>query len=256
VKKLSVRVKQEVIFAQTLTIALILTLILTIWSGLGEAGSPSAAVLRQELKIQEAMLEKQIEELRQHRGDIIEAWVRIDRESADYLRAQQQDEATESLRLRDVDLRRAEAELTMHVSEAQRVRRALITTRALIDETKAELERQGSEVGPKNDPITGTWNVYHEPGGQEGKFYLELDGTLVQGTYSLDGGWAGSLRGTLVASKVRLERIDRQIGFAAILYGQLMMSDGHPRIQGRWEATQLASGLPSAGTWVAVRTDE
>ena len=238
------------------TTVVLAVFILTMGIVQSEAGSPSAAALRQELKIQQALLEQQLEELRLHRGDIIEAWVRIDRESADHLRAQEQNETTESLRLRDADLRRAEAELMMHVTEAQRVRRALMTTRALIDETKAELERQRTEVGPKNDPITGTWKVYHEPGGQEGEFYLQLDGTLVQGTYSLDGGWAGSLRGTLVAGKVRLERIDRQIGFAAILYGQLMMSDGHSRLQGRWEATQLSSGLPSAGSWVAERMEE
>jgi hypothetical protein len=239
-----------------LIFALILVIWLIIWPAQSEAGNPSAAALRRELRIQEVLLEKQFEELRLNRADILEAWVRIDRESADHLRAQEQDETTESLRLRDADLRSAEAELMMHIEEAQRVRRALVTKRALIDETEAELGRQRTEDSLGNDPITGTWNVFHEPGGQEGQFYLQLDGTLVQGTYSLDGGWAGSLRGTLVAGKVRLERIDQQIGFAAILYGQLMESDGKARLQGRWEATQLASGLPSAGSWLAERTDD
>ena len=217
------------------------------------AANASVQALRQQLKIQETILEEQIEELRQHRVNIEQAWVRVGRESADHLRAQEQDENIESLRLRDTDLRLAESELLMLVFEAQRLRRAVITTRSLIEQTIAGIGNLESAAGPESDPITGTWHVFLEPGGQEGQFYLELQGTLVQGTYRLNGEWAGSLRGTLVARKIRLERIDEQIGFAAILYGQLSIDDGESRLQGRWEATQLASGLPSAGSWVAVR---
>ena len=57
-----------------------------------------------------------------------------------------------------------------------------------------------------------------EPG-QEGVAHLNQRGTLVEGTYSLSGGFSGSFRGTFVAGKVRLERIDSQYGFAAIYYG-------------------------------------
>jgi hypothetical protein len=64
------------------------------------------------------------------------------------------------------------------------------------------------------------------------------------------------VRGTLVAEKVRLERIDSQMGFAAILHGRLQVQGETARLQGSWEATQLATGLPASGTWVAERVSE
>jgi hypothetical protein len=91
---------------------------------------------------------------------------------------------------------------------------------------------------------------------QEGTAYLQQMGTLVTGTYALSGGFSGSFRGTLVAGKVRLERIDSQIGFAAIFYGRLIGEGPNARLQGNWEATQLASGLPSAGSWTGRRIVE
>jgi hypothetical protein len=94
-----------------------------------------------------------------------------------------------------------------------------------------------------------------EPG-QEGVAYLQQQGTLVSGTYSLSGGFSGSFRGTFVAGKVRLERIDSQYGFAAIFYGRLVGRDRNARLQGNWEATQLASGLPAMGSWTATRIIE
>jgi hypothetical protein len=111
-------------------------------------------------------------------------------------------------------------------------------------------------VGVRDDPLTGTWRLVVEPGGQEGLAYLRLEGTLVQGTYRLSGDWTGSLRGTFVADKVRLERIDSQVGFVAILHGRLEGRGEGARLQGSWEATQHATGIPSAGTWVATRSPE
>ena len=91
--------------------------------------------------------------------------------------------------------------------------------------------------------------------GLSGTAYLVHQGTLISGTYELSGGWTGSLRGTVVANKVRLERIDSQLGFAAIFYGEVNLGADPDVIQGRWEATQLATGLPSAGGWRASRKD-
>jgi len=92
--------------------------------------------------------------------------------------------------------------------------------------------------------------------GQEGLVYLQQQGTLVSGTYALSGGFTGSLRGTFVSGRVRLERVDSQIGFAAIFYGRLADRGQNPTLQGNWEATQLASGLPSRGSWTARKVTE
>lgn len=144
----------------------------------------------------------------------------------------------------------------MHLTETQRLRRRILDMRTEREHVEAEVRRLEARVGVDEDPLTGTWTLVLEPGGLEGFMTLELDGTLVQGSYSLSGGWTGSLRGTLVARKVRLERIDSQLGFAAILYAGLATHGDRARLEGRWEATQLASGLPSSGTWLAVRVDE
>jgi hypothetical protein len=64
------------------------------------------------------------------------------------------------------------------------------------------------------------------------------------------------LRGTLVSGKVRLERIDSQVGYAATLYAKLTVRAAESRLEGTWEATQLSAGLPSGGSWYAERLEE
>ena len=220
------------------------------------ATEPVTQSLREQMKVESALLEQDVTQYDDERAQLQEAWVRLERESADLMRAQRQGESMESLQLRDEDLRRAESELMMHLYTMQRVRRSILVRMAAIAITEGEISRLRQEVGVDEDPITGTWRVVMEPGGHEGLMSLQLEGTLVQGTYRLTGDWTGSLRGTLVAEKVRLERIDSQMGFAAILHGRLQVRGETIRLQGSWEATQLASGLPASGTWVAERVSE
>ena len=220
------------------------------------AAKPVTEALREQLRIHQEMLRQNLLELEDQRAVIQEAWVRVERGAADLAAAQQHGESLESLRLRDEDLRKAESELLMQLFVMQRVRRDILEGQALIDTTEDEIRRLAKEVGPRFDPLTGTWKVVMEPGGQEGLMYLRLDGTLVQGTYRLSGDWSGSLRGTYVSGKVRLERIDSQIGFAATLYGRLVVRGDSARIEGNWEATQLSAGMPSGGSWAADRLEE
>ena len=220
------------------------------------ASEPVTQSLREHIKVEQALLGQEVAQYGDERAQLQEAWVRLERESADLMQAQSQGESMESLQLRDEDLRRAESELMMHLYTMQRVRRSILARMAAIEVTEGELSRLRQEVGVDEDPITGTWRLVMEPGGHEGLMSLQLNGTLVQGTYRLTGDWTGSVRGTLVAEKVRLERIDSQMGFAAVLHGRLQVRGETIRLQGSWEATQLASGLPASGTWVAERVSE
>jgi len=220
------------------------------------ASQPLADGLREQIAIHREMMRLDMLEFEDQRARLQEAWVRVERGSADLMAAQQQGESLDSLSLRDEDLRQAEAELMMELFASQRLRRALLESQAMIAATEAEILRLAGEVGPEGDPITGTWRLVLEPGGQEGLMFLSLDGTLIQGTYRLSGDWSGSLRGTFVAGKVRLERVDSQLGFAAIMYGRISDRAASARMEGSWEATQLSSGLPSGGNWVAEREDE
>jgi hypothetical protein len=104
-------------------------------------------------------------------------------------------------------------------------------------------------TGTVADPLTGRWDVIVNPGPRRGVYRLVLDGTIVSGDYTLDGGFHGSLRGTLVGDKVALQRIDSERGFDANFYGRLTTNPR--RIVGTWEATAIAPSPQGAGTWVA-----
>jgi len=118
---------------------------------------------------------------------------------------------------------------------------------ALLDADLAG-KRSGGEV------LSGRWSVLVDPGGQRGNFRLNLQGTIVSGEYALEGGFTGSLRGTLVNDRLRLERVDSQLGFNAIFYGRL--SPDAREIAGTWEATTLGTGESGSGSWRAVREEE
>jgi hypothetical protein len=200
------------------------------------------------------MLEQALLDLESHEAKVQEAWVRVERESADLVRAQEQGESVDSLRLRDEDLRSAEGDLVMAVLEAQQLRKMLVTARAQLEEVEEELRRLGESGESGDDPISGTWRLVVEPGGMEGLVDFSLRGTLIEGTYSLAGGWSGSFRGTLVSGRVRLERIDSKLGFTSVFYGRLEDRD-RPRLAGRWEARELSAGMPASGSWVAQRLE-
>ncbi len=229
--------------------ALLSALLLVAAAGL--AADPGILALRQLVTLESGLLADHLEDLELQRTALQESLVALRQEHAGFAAAHAQGESLDSLQLRDADLRAAEGQVVMQVFEAQHLRAALLESQSRIAKAEDEIRRLEAGESVAEDPLSGTWNVVIEPGGQDGKFFLRLDGTLIQGTYQLDGGWQGSLRGTLVAGLVRLERIDAQIGYAAIFYGQLQLDGAKPRLQGQWEATQLATGMPSAGAWVA-----
>ncbi len=219
------------------------------------ASAQVADSLLEQVKIREIILAGQIEDMVEVRADLTEAWARLEQQSGGLMQAQREGESVDSLRLRDEGLRQVEMQLLADVSRAQELRRSMLENRTMLAAISTEVLRLAADVGAADAPLTGTWRMVVEPG-QEGMAYLQQQGTLVTGTYALSGDFSGSFRGTLVAGKVRLERIDSQIGFAAIFYGRLIGRGPNARIQGNWEATQLASGLPSAGTWTATRVRE
>ena len=211
--------------------------------------------LREQIRIREIVLEGQLEDIAEARQQLRELWSQLELQSGNLMRAQREGETVDSLRLRDEDLRRIESEFLGAIFSFQQERRAALEHRTMLAVMAIEVERLSAEVGEAEAPLTGTWRLVVEPG-QDGMAYFQQQGTLVTGTYALTGGFSGSFRGTLVAGKVRLERIDSQIGFAAIFYGRLVGQGRNMRLQGNWEATQLASGLASAGNWTGTKVRE
>jgi hypothetical protein len=120
-----------------------------------------------------------------------------------------------------------------------------------------EGEAGGRAAAPR-DPLTGRWNVIVLPQKQTGTFDLTLNGTLVSGSYSLNGGgvlgsWgsSGSFRGTYAGNHLRLERIDARRGSDSVYLGSVDPATG--RLSGTWTANDLASGQPARGDWSATR---
>ncbi len=216
---------------------------------------PVYEVFRAQLQMQQQLVAEKLGELQDHQASLEAAWSRVDRLTADLVRAQQDHESLDSLRLRSQDLQQAESDLAMRLLEGQQLRLTLTETRAQIEQLRTELARLAKLHAKPSDPLSGTWKLTVEPGGQTGVLFLSLDGTLVTGTYALSGGWSGSMRGTLVSGKVRLERIDSQMGFSAVYYGRLDLTSEPARLEGTWEGTNLAPGGPAAGTWVATKTE-
>ncbi len=207
--------------------------------------------LREQSRIRENVRQGQLRDLAEAFRELREAWAGLEEQTGNLLRAPNQRGLTvDDLRLRDEELRRLESSILDGLLEAQQLRRALLENSTMLAALEEEIERLSGGAEIATAPLTGTWDLVVEPG-QEGVAYLQQQGTLVTGTYALSGGFSGSFRGTFVANKVRLERIDSQIGFAALFYGRLAGSGPNRRLQGNWEATQLASGLPSAGNWTA-----
>lgn len=232
---------------------LLAILAIPVWAG---AEQPVAEALRVELKIQKELLAQEVEALRREREAMQQAWARVVRDTVGMIQANNQGESLDGLVLRDEDLRVAEAEVLGRLNAAQMLRKSILSRKAEIEATEREIATLEQTVGPDVDPITGTWRLVYEPGGLEGFAYLRLDGTLVQGTYRLAGDWTGSLRGTYVGRRIQLERIDSQVGFASRMFGRLVRGGMEARIEGTWEASELASGQPSSGSWVADRVRE
>ena len=146
------------------------------------------------------------------------------------------------------------------VGEAEQEVRSLLERRRLLVDRVVERRRSIAaleadlSIRKPPDSLSGRWAVIIDPGVQKGVFRMTLEGTIVSGEYSLEGGYSGSLRGTLVNDRLRVERVDSKLGFSAIFYGRV------PRdattIAGTWESTTFGQGSPGSGRWRASREEE
>ena len=146
------------------------------------------------------------------------------------------------------------------VADAEQDVRSLLEKRRLLADRILDRRRSiamlEAEVAVRKpaDSISGRWTVTVEPGDQRGVFRMSLEGTIISGEYTLEGGYSGSLKGTLINDRLRLERVDSKLGFTSVYLGRLAR-DGSV-IAGTWESTSFGSGGPGSGRWLAVREEE
>lgn len=133
---------------------------------------------------------------------------------------------------------------------AERIRERLHRT-ALLEEQLAALRgRNPAQAGV----LSGSWEIVLLPIEQRGTFHLDQNGAIVTGTYTLAGGFTGSLQGTLVQNKLYLQRIDSRLGRSMELEGRL--SGDRQQIRGTWHNLELADGEGASGQWSAKRRSD
>ncbi len=220
---------------------------------LAQSHDPVLDMFKAQREIEKRLLAADLAALERIQEQLRGACDRLMRLGDDLLRAQKDGEDLGSFTARSADLRHAESEVSDLVVAGQQLRTTLGARRAYLDQVQAEIRRMEEAGQAVQDELTGRWTVAQEPGGFTGTFDLRLDGTLITGVYQLSGGWKGSLRGTFIGGDVRMERIDAQQGFVAVYTGRLVSRETEKRLEGTWEATNLAAGMPASGTWVARR---
>lgn len=222
-------------------------------SGTKPAGELPA--LSSQLAVEKRMLARDLEELNRALVEAGRATDRVTRLSSDLKDALRAEDADPfSLSEREDTLTEAEATQKVLEEKFRVVRQRVIERRQRVALLIEEIQKRREESRASGDVLSGTWEFVSYPGPVKGTLELELDGTLVSGSYAFDGGWSGSLRGNLAGDRLRLERWDAELGFSAVYYGRLSVAD--KSIKGTWEATDLAAGRPASGTWVARRRDE
>jgi hypothetical protein len=97
------------------------------------------------------------------------------------------------------------------------------------------------------DPLSGRWELEVGPDDVEGILTLQLNGTLVSGTYTMEDGSSGSMRGTYSGGRLRLERVDSRRGFDSVWEGEV--DAARRTFRGTWVAMELSSGGPVRGTF-------
>jgi hypothetical protein len=234
------------------TLCLVATLLGVLSSGHARA-EPALEALQRVAGVEQAMLEEarsRLQALAQRRTGLEEQVVQLraglsaaldSRDGPDHRRV---NEAAEQLA-------RAEGEL----SELWRNERVVVERIARhlerIEHYAREMETLETREEQKGGALSGTWEFVLMPAGQRGTAKLEQTGALVAGTYELEGGFSGSLQGTLVSRKVFLVRIDSKLGKSMEFEG-LLSSDGQ-RIRGSWLNYELAGSAGASGPWTAQR---
>jgi hypothetical protein len=215
----------------------------------GQSHDPVLDVFRAQAEVERRLLNLDLARLERVQEQLRSTTDRMVRLGDDLLRAEREGEDPGGLAARSADLRSAEADVAGLVAAAQAARTTVEARKAYLDQVQAEIKRL-EEGAQTPDDISGRWTVTIEPGGFKGTFDLRLDGTIITGVYQLSGGWRGSLKGTLVGGSVRLDRIDSQQGFVATYSARLSGKVNEKRLEGTWEATDLAAGMASSGTWL------
>jgi hypothetical protein len=217
---------------------------------------PVGLSLAAELEVHKKLLEEDLERfeaLKAQRGELA---IRL-AELYESLDAAVEDDSAASLQQVELLVERvglAEAEREELLSRQGMLIDGIRERRRAVALLEEELDSLQGRQRRRGGMLDGMWDVILMPAGQEGSFMLSLSGTVISGTYQLDGGWTGSLQGTLVNRKVYMVRIDSKKGRMMELEG--FVADDDKRIRGTWLSYELAGGDGATGQWSAEKRED
>jgi hypothetical protein len=207
-------------------------------------------VLETSLALETRLLESELARYSQIRGREMRAVRELQRLSrgADQ-ELSNQDRSVERLRELETQLGVARERAYSATSEAAELRRHLYTRMERLAELGEEIEQERKKTLAEFSHISGFWRIEILPQEDFGLLLLEVEGTLVTGTYRLSDGTRGSIRGTVADNRLDLERVDAQGGSDSILEGKFDPETGE--LYGSWHRKELAGGAPASGDWSA-----
>ena len=150
----------------------------------------------------------------------------------------------ESLALQIESAQRAE-ELTRQT--LRRLQEQIADSRERIRFIQDRLSKLHRPAAEEPEGITGTWDITYLPSNDKAVFILRQSTALIEGEYQQEGGFRGSLQGTLINGKLVLHRIDSKLGAVSDLEGQL--STDLKSIKGTWLSRIIGDGSPVNGAW-------
>jgi hypothetical protein len=159
----------------------------------------------------------------------------------------EEEEESASLETLEADLAVAEQAEASARAELRRLRVRIADERERLRLLQDKLASLRRSLPQEIESVSGTWDVTLLPSGDRAVFILKQSGTLVSGEYTQEGGWKGSLQGTLVNNRILLHRIDSKLGPASELEGTV--SSDLKVIRGTWQSRVLSDGAPSSGAW-------
>lgn len=211
------------------------------------------------LKVQLEVEQKRLDDDLQRHGEVArkreEARGRLRRlyEDLDAMVEGRADSDPAQIETKEAEVALAEQQVAALTDSAREIRSNIRVAHDRIALLSDRMGRLRRTLPSDNESLTGSWDVSYLPSGDKGAFTLRQSGTLLAGEYALEGGWRGSLQGTIVNGKVLLHRIDSKLGHSQDLEGTL--SPEGRTIRGTWQNFILSGGQPATGNWVAQKKE-
>lgn len=211
------------------------------------------------LKVQLEVEQKRLDDDLQRHGEVArkreEARGRLRRlyEDLDAMVEGRADSDPDQIEAKEAEVALAEQQVAALTDSAREIRSNIRVAHDRIALLSDRMGRLRRTLPSDNESLTGSWDVSYLPSSDKGQFTLRQSGTLLAGEYALEGGWRGSLQGTIVNGKVLLHRIDSKLGHSQDLEGTL--SPEGRTIRGTWQNFILSGGQPATGNWVAQKKE-